>query len=268
MSFNWMVFPTLCLSVAMCAVGIVAARRSRKPRAVGVVLIVAALLAAPGVLMVAYYIHGFDSWRWFYVFRAVRGSELSAAGMGFGLGAALYNTRKFGFIRVAVWPGLVLAMLALLTVPYAKPLLAPVNLDVFRDRWAGRVCIQSTGSSCGAASTATVLRFHGFEVSEREIARECFTYRGGTENWYLARAFQRRGLKARFLNQVPIPDPLPVPCIAGVRLGVIGHFIVILEDRGETVITGDPLEGEREYSKAELGEEFDFTGFFLMVTRE
>jgi hypothetical protein len=105
-------------------------------------------------------------------------------------------------------------------------------------------------------------------LSEKDIARECFTYLGGTENWYIARAFRRRGCKVTYRIVEGFPADLKAPAIAGVRVGGMGHFIAIVRDSGGAYVTGDPLVGAREFPANRIGEVFDFTGFFMEVGRE
>ena len=47
--------------------------------------------------------------------------------------------------------------------------------------WSEDVCLQTTRSTCSAASAATLLKMHGIHTTEQEMAELCLT-RGGT-NW-------------------------------------------------------------------------------------
>jgi hypothetical protein len=47
-----------------------------------------------------------------------------------------------------------------------------------RDRWEGDFCLQTTDSSCSAACAATLLKAHGIDATEGEMARLCLTRRG------------------------------------------------------------------------------------------
>jgi Peptidase C39 family len=47
-----------------------------------------------------------------------------------------------------------------------------------RDRWEGDFCVQTTEATCTAACAATLLRVHGIEVTEQEMADLCLTRRG------------------------------------------------------------------------------------------
>src|SRR5260370_33026524 len=64
-------------------------------------------------------------------------------------------------------------------------------------------CLQTTYSTCGPASSASLLQAFGQDASEQQLARESFTSKGGTEIWYLARAFRRRGFRTNFVIQSP-----------------------------------------------------------------
>lgn len=71
----------------------------------------------------------------------------------------------------------------------------------------------------------------GVAANEKQLAGECLTSRGGTEIWYIARAFERRGFSANVRIQSPNDLSPPIPAIAGVVLpGGAGHFIAILNE--------------------------------------
>jgi hypothetical protein len=72
-----------------------------------------------------------------------------------------------------------------------------------------------------------------------------FTYRGGTENWYLSRALRDRGFGTRVVVESPLPDQLPKPSIAGVILGDgAGHFIAVLSQKGSQVTVVESTQGK------------------------
>ncbi len=48
-------------------------------------------------------------------------------------------------------------------------------------RWQKDICLQTTPYSCSAASAATILKAHGIDASEAEMAELCLTRRG--TNW-------------------------------------------------------------------------------------
>jgi len=223
------------------------------------------LLAIPCVLFVLYYVHVLDNAAWFYNLRAVPQSELAASGVGLLAGClcARLEPQTTGEKLV-----ILVAVGALLLVPYVKPILDPVDLERLADFCPGAVCMQSTPSTCGPASAATILQSFGIGASERQLARESFTYRGGTENWYLARALRRRGLDVEAHIQSPVGSP-PTPSIAGVLLrGGAGHFIALMSETADEITIGDPLKGKVVIRKALLPEYYHFTGFFLVVRRQ
>src|SRR5262249_53711001 len=157
-----------------------------------------------GLLFAAYYGHWFDRAEWYYAARAVVGSELLAGGLGFGAGAANAAIARWPVARgsltiqsAAAFTVILIAGLVLL-IPYTKPLIAPIGVPL-QDHWSNGVCIQSTPSTCGPSSAATILHYFGVEAKESQLARECFSSGGGTENWYIARALRRRGLAAKYV---------------------------------------------------------------------
>ena len=158
------------------------------------------------------------------------------------------------------------AVLVLVLVPFVKPLLDPIELGRLRDKCEGEVCMQSTFSTCGPSSAATLLRLSGQAASEREIARESLTSRGGTEIWYLARAFNRRGVRTTVVIQPLDGQAPPAPAIAGVVLpGGAGHFIAIMNATPEEVTIGDPMKGKLVIKTAAMKNYYHFTGFFLLI---
>ena len=228
----------------------------------------AALLALPVFSYDLYYSRLLGEPLWLYRLRAVPGSEFLVAFAG--VIAGLIQTRLVPRLNLspigkkALVP--VLLVLGLL-LPYLKPVLRPLHGESLREAWTDGVCHQSTPSTCGPASVATVLRQFGNSITERELAQEAFSSASGTENWYLARAIRRRGLEAGFWFGHPMTVPLPA--VAGVRLpsaGGAGHFIAVLARTNEMLTIADPLEGiRRTGSLKQLETQYQFTGFFLTI---
>jgi hypothetical protein len=263
MQFNPIAFPTILGSLVMFWLGCLACGRVTSRSGKLWAALAGIALAIPGLLFVFYYLHIFDSAAWFYSFRAVPYSELSACGLGFiaGILNSWLQPQTLGE------KSLCLGVLLLFTViPFIKPVLSPIDVDHLQDRFENGVVLQSTFSTCGPASAATILRSLGQVVSEKELARESFTSRGGTENWYLARALRRRGFDVAFQVQPVSSGSIPSPAIAGVVLrGGAGHFIAILSDSGGQVTIADPLNGKHVITKAELTTYYHFTGFFMLI---
>ncbi|MDF7800393.1 cysteine peptidase family C39 domain-containing protein [Pontiellaceae bacterium B1224] len=212
--------------------------------------------------MALYYLHWFDDAKWFYVFRSLPFTELTAAGAGLFAGALSERMKESGLLNTPVY----VALLCIgIVIPYLKPILDPLSKEQLNDRWKDDVCLQSTPSSCGAASAATVFKLLGLNMQESELAEECLTSSGGTENWYIARAFRKRGFGVNYRIEKQFPPDLKLPAIAGVRVGNYGHFIAILERSNGVYITGDPLKGREEIPVDLILNAFDFTGFFMEI---
>lgn len=228
------------------------------PRRLWLSLAVGALLALPCALAIFYYTHLLDHALWYFELRTVPWIELTFSGMGF-LGGFVQRwvAAETRMGRLAV-PAL---FAAIILVPFMKPILEPLDVSALEDKCKGNVCLQSSGSTCGPASAATLLRGLGIPATERELAVESYTYPGGTEAWYLARAIRRKGADAEFVFS---KDTLPSPSIAGVKMGG-GHFIAIEMATQDAVTFVDPLTGESTATPADLRARYRFTGFFLQV---
>ena len=167
--------------------------------------------------------------------------------------------------RILILP--LLGVAAFSIAPVIKPFIGPIPANVLQDEWKGEICLQSTPSTCGAASTATIIKYLGGEATEPELAAKAHSYTGGTEAWYLARAARSRGFQVEFTN---FSDSLPVdelPALVGVMLGSVGHFIPILGQEGDRFIVGDPLRGRELMSQDKLLQRYELTGFLMRIKR-
>jgi len=225
------------------------------------------LAAIPAVFFAAYYTKLFGEAEWFYTFRSLPFTELSAAGIGLFAGWLQHQREKSQRFKKMVSAFFVPSMTVLcVAAPYIKQIFLRPDWSKFEDRWSDGVCLQSSESSCGPAAAATLLRHYGKSVPERELARESFTTRRGTENWYLLRAIRKHGIPAGYVVVSPGVENILFPSIAGVRLRHAegaGHFIALLAKSGENFIVGDPLNGREELTRGELQERYTFTGFYL-----
>ena len=227
--------------------------------------LVGVVIAVPGFLLVAYYAHLFDSAGWFYSFRTLRYSEISVSGLGWIVGFS-YSSLDAETLGGKLF--LPAALLAFVSVPFIKPVLDPIDLGSLQDHCPTAVCLQTTYSTCGPASSASLLQAFGQGGSERQLARECFTSKGGTEIWYLARAFRRRGFTTSFVVQSPDHISPPGPSIAGVVLpGGQGHFIALLHENNGQITVVDPLKGKFVVTSEQLKARYHFAGLFLVIAR-
>lgn len=256
-----MAIPTILGSLAMFGLGRFAGRSARTGKFWFLVLGTAS--AIPGLLFVLYYLHLFDNAVWFYSFRALPYSELSACGLGFIAGILHSWIQPHTLGERVICPSV---LLLFVLIPFIKPILSPIDVDHLQNRFQDGVVLQSTSSTCGPASAATILNNFGYSISEKELALESFTSQSGTENWYLARALRRRGFDVDFQVRDPDTTSLPSPAIAGVVLnGRVGHFIAVLGDSGGEVTIADPLNGKHVIKKSALKDSYHFTGFFLAI---
>lgn len=224
-------------------------------------LLAMAVLSFPACVMALYYLHVLPEWGWFYTFRSWPGSEFCVVPLG--AASALFATWLSRALLVLPLGGFLGASL----IPYLKPVLGPIEEKDFADHWEEGVCRQSTFSTCGPASLATILRGYGVEVTEHEIARSAYSYEGGTEAWYLARYTRANGMKPRFVFRESFDPEVQFPAIVGVKIGASGHFIAVLDCSGGRVTVADPLYGRETLSLAEFHKRYQFTGFHLVVMR-
>jgi len=238
------------------------------PRKV-VFLSISLAAALPALLFVVYYTGILGEAKWFYTFRSWPGTELAAAGMGLIAGRLQFWRNQSQQVRRQVSAGFIPFILLLcVMIPYLKPIVLRPDWTSYRDNWSEGVCVQSSESSCGPASAATLLHLAGVAVTEKEIAMESFTSRRGTENWYLIRTMKHFGLDENYVIGQPGWTDLPFPAIVGVRLGGkkgAGHFIAILGKTGDKYVTGDPLNGREELDASQLQDRYYFTGFAIAV---
>jgi hypothetical protein len=268
MNVNPLVIPTVVIGCLLFLLGKALNRRQSSRPTIACAALGGLVLAFPGAMFAAYYLHLFDDAAWFYEFRSWRFVELAGAGIGF---PAAYAASWISVGPAIARRGLVLGVAVLvMLVPYAKSVFFPVNLNAMSDQWSDGVCLQSSPSSCGPSCAATLLKQAGIETTERAIAEECYTCATGTENWYLARALRRRGLQVEFAADGARPKVLRCPSIAGVRLGTrhgAGHFIAVLDAMEGAFVIGDPLQGRLTIPRDEIQNEHHFTGFFMVVRR-
>ena len=258
---NWLLVPVVVLAALFYLLGY---KLGSKP-VHWLAWIAAIACAVPAVLMAAYYLHLYDDALWFYQFRALPFSEMSAAPAGLLCGLFHAQTAKRATLMGVLMPGLLLLGLF---IPYVKPVILPLDLDELKAVCTDGVCLQTAASTCGPASAASVLRLFGAEDTEKTLAVEAFTSARGTENWYLARALRRRGFDVRYeILDRPVTK-LPYPSVAGVKLpSGVGHFIAVLGETSDAYILGEPLSGRLIVPKARINTVYTFTGFFMVIRR-
>jgi hypothetical protein len=99
---------------------------------------------------------------------------------------ALPATAMLAGIAWSVLPGgrtrramVIVPLVALCAFRTFRPL-AGATPEPLGDRWSRGVCIQTSTASCSAAAAATLLRAHGIDATESEMAELCLTRDNGT----------------------------------------------------------------------------------------
>jgi hypothetical protein len=269
---NPLFIPVILGTIAFFFVGTWLSRRAQSGLQTVILVTISFLTAVPAVLYVVFYSGVLGETKWFYTFRAIPGTEFAACSAGLLAGWLQSMRSRSHQVRKQMSAGFIPFMLLLcVTLPYLKQLFLKPNWDGFSDRWSENVCLQSSESSCGPASAATLLRFFGKPASEKQIAQDSFTSRRGTENWFLIRTMRRLGLNAQYSIQKTGNVDLPYPAIVGVRLGGehgTGHYIAVLgriPQNEKCFAIGDPLNGREQLTEQELLNRYYFTGFAIIV---
>lgn len=267
---NPFLIPTIAGTVAFFFVGIWLANRATSGPQQLLLVIACVATAIPALLYVIYYTGVLGEAGWFYSFRAIPGTELAAGGAGLFAGWLQMKRNQSPRVKKLMSAGFIPFLLVLcVAIPYLKQIFLRPHWGNFGDRWSHGVCLQSSESSCGPASAATLLKFFGKPASEKQIAQEAFTSRRGTENWYLIRTLRRQGLHAEYAINPPGSVDLHSPSITGVRLGGqtgSGHFIAVLAKETNGFVVADPLSGRRTMTEKQLLDHYYFTGFSIVVT--
>lgn len=160
--------------------------------------------------------------------------------------------------------GSIILMLYIST-PFIKPIIRPLPKEI-NDKWFENIALQTTRSTCGPASLATIMKYYGDKGSEKNIARAAFSSASGTENWYLARYAQQHGYQYHFLHN-NILSRIPTPAIIGVKIGKAGHFITLLSYDAQHYTIADSLSGLHILTEQDFNKKYYFNGFVLYLTK-
>jgi len=148
----------------------------------------------------------------------------------------------------------------LIFIPFAKPILLPVAMSHhWVSRWQDGICLQTTPSTCGPATLATLLAGFGIHRSECKVARATFACASGTELWYLMRYARKQGLHASYRTRSDISQ-VHAPAIIGTNVGDGGHFISLLRAECGCLTIGDPMGQKLTISAREFNQHFTFSG--------
>lgn len=119
---------------------------------------------------------------------------------------------------------------------------------------------QSTGWSCGAAATATLLRMNGVNAGEREVALLAASSPVlGTDDRGMCRAIEiigaPEGLRSRMRMRLRADDlpQVSLPCLFGYKLyPTVWHMAVLVEIQGDKFVIEDPLLGRCVWTREEF----------------
>lgn len=264
---NQMLWPTLLIAVLLFWIGMQMEQKIIVSPSRILFIFAAIALAIPGILFAGYYTKLLGEPIWFYEFRTVPNTELAAAAVGLLAGFIHQARHKHPQMKRQLSAVTIPAIVAVvLAIPYLKPIIRPLDKSQLHEHLEEGVCIQSAASTCGPASAATLVRALGKNATEAELAQESLTSASGTENWYLARALNKRGFQTKFKRIAPDFPHFPTPAIAGVKLDQgAGHFIALLGYDGTNYIASDPLTGRFVTTLSQLKSDYHFTGFFLVI---
>jgi hypothetical protein len=240
MFVNPFLFLALPLGAACFLFGWNAARRVTRPGARLTLGLLFLALCLPAASFIAYYLHLFGEPAWYIEFRALPGIEATSAlaALWFGFLAGVWRTsRRTRALLLLIAAGTVLA-------PFVKPLLLPAEWQGrLQNTWEGEICRQSSNSTCGPATLATILTHLGIPATERGIARQSYSCASGTELWYLIRYARAQGVRVTLRNGMALEE-VPAPALLGTRPGAFGHFVAYLGTQGDQLIIGDPMAGK------------------------
>ncbi len=155
-------------------------------------------------------------------------------------------------------------------VPFLDPVFLYVKMKG-TDTWIENgVCIQTTNSTCGAASAVTALRQLGIEAQERELALAASTTRSwGTSEHMLAKAIKRKYRDVGIHCSVKVfdePEQLKncCPVIAIVKYRpMVDHYVAVLDVDDKKVLIGDPLSGRVQLTHKEFVEKWRKIGIIV-----
>jgi hypothetical protein len=116
------------------------------------------------------------------------------------------------------------------------------------------VVLQSSGSSCAAASAANILSAFGIRETEEALAREMGTTVMGTGRARVALAMWRRGLHCRSVHVASFTEIKPPAALIvdHPATGPETHMVALMAIVGDKAEVWDPLKGKVLMSDAEL----------------
>ena len=219
--------------------------------------LLAFILLIPGILIPFHYLHILDNQLWYYKFRSIDYIEYSLVFIAPFFAMLAIRIKKIRFVFL-------LCFILSITLPYLKYIYSPLYTSLLKSNIIDGITIQTTPSTCGPSALASILRLHGIEKTEKELAKLCYTTQSGTEVWHIKRYLKSISINSEFVIDSNCPPPYP--SIAGIIVqGGMGHFISILNLVNNKYIIGDSMYGKKQIALNEVKKRIHFTGFYLII---
>lgn len=267
MFYNYNIYFVLIIGIVLFFIGRLLCEKINSNKLKVKILLILILISIPAMSFIIYYFHVIDNQIWYIEFRSINNIEKLTMFLGILIGyiSKLLEKKGRDTKRIIIYLGM---NLIFLIIPFIKPIISPIKRNnTFENEWKDGVCIQTTGSTCGPSSLATILKFYGIEKTEEEISKKAFTSGTSTEIWYLIRYARKEGLKVKVYKNKDIKET-ETPAIIGTKLGEnIGHFITILSIKDNKLIIGDSLEGKKEMTEEEFLKEYRYEKIGISIKR-
>lgn len=171
-----------------------------------------------------------------------------------------------------VWPAVSLACFLMVGFgSYLWDLQRPIA-DTLQEYHHDGIIMQTSGSSCAAASLANVLNYLGSHVTEKEAAADLKTSRIGTVSVRILVVARRRGFRAeRFRLDASEWGRTPVPSVIFIdhpAAGREGHAVALMRRGNGIFEIWDPLAGRLFYSKEGLQRVWHGRGIHIWKNKE
>lgn len=132
----------------------------------------------------------------------------------------------------------------------------------------GEPILQSSGSSCAAASTANLAAYFDIPLSEQEAARTIGTRSSGTSPGQVILGLPSLGLEARKFQVDPADGAsIPMPAMLFINHPATGpesHAVALVQSlAGNQIAFIDPLEGEVVLTMAEFSKKWGGRGLHI-----
>ena len=136
---------------------------------------------------------------------------------------------------------------------------------------ADGVVLQSTGSSCAAATLSNVASQYGIELSERSAARALGTTALGTSPGQMRYALHHLGIEYRCLNErysgISQIQPPAMLFVDHPAVGSEGHVVAYFGRSGSDYEIWDPLVGKTFWSEEKVREVWHGNGILCIAPR-